>query len=202
MVLAGSPRDAVLRSLDATWTREQWECLRDDGNRYEIIDGVLFVSIAPSLFRQWISKRIVRTLDEQLELPGLAFVFSAPVGLFMPGCDPVQPDIVAVLTADRDILRDRRIHGIPALIVEILSPSNPEQDLQVKLAAYARAGVPEYWVFRPAGRDALLHSEPEPATGRYLQVTHVAADGVLASPTLPFRAKIATFFAGAPDTTL
>ncbi len=174
----------------------------DDGYRYEIIDGVLFVSTAPSLFHQWISKRIVRELDEQLELPGLAFVFSAPVGLFMPGCDPVQPDIVAVLTADRDILRDRRIHGIPALIVEILLPSNPEQDLQVKLAAYTRAGVPEYWVFRPAERDALVHSQPEIATGRYLQVTHVAADGVLVSPTLPFCAEITAFFAGAPDTTL
>jgi len=202
MVITILPRDAVLRSLDATWTRAQWEELGDDGKRYEIIDGVLFVSTAPSLFHQWISKRIVRELDEQLELPGIAFIFSAPVGLFMPGCDPVQPDIVAVLAEDRDILHDRRIRGIPALIVEILSPSNPEQDLQVKLAAYARAGVPEYWVFRPAERDALVHSQPEPATGRYLQVTHVPAEGTLTSPTLPFTAAIATFFAGAPDTTL
>ena len=201
MVITIFPRDAVLRSLDATWTRAQWECLGDDGYRYEIIDGVLYVSTAPSLFHQWTSQEINASLREQLVLPGIAFIFSAPVGLFMPGCDPVQPDLVAVLTIDRDILHDRRIHGIPALIVEILSPSNPGQDLQVKLAAYARAGLPEYWVFRPAERDALVHSEPEPATGRYLQVAHVPADGVLTSPTLPFTAAIATFFAGAPDTT-
>ena len=202
MVITTLPRDTVLRSLDATWTREQWEELGDDGKRYEIIDGVLFVSTAPSLFHQWTSQEINASLREQLVLPGIAFIFSAPVGLFMPGCDPVQPDLVAVLTTDRDILHDRRIYGIPALIVEILSPSNPGQDLQVKLAAYARAGLPEYWVFRPAERDALVHSQPEPATGRYLQVTHVPADGVLTSPTLSFTAVIATFFAGAPDTTL
>jgi Uma2 family endonuclease len=202
MVVAVFPRDAVLRSTDASWTRCDWEALPDDGKRYEIIDGVLYVSTAPSLFHQWISKRGVRLLEEQLEDSGAAYVFAAPVGLFMPGCDPVQPDIVVVLQADRDILRDRRIFGVPALIVEILSPSNPEQDLQVKLAAYARAGLPEYWVFRPAERDALVHSQPEPGSGRYLQVTHVSPDETLVSPTLQFRAAISAFFAGAPDTTL
>lgn len=74
--------------------------------------------------------------------------------------------------------------------------------MQVKLAAYARAGLPEYWVFRPAERDALVHSQHEPGSGRYLQVTHVAPDGTLISPTFPFRAEIAAFSAGAPDTTL
>jgi Uma2 family endonuclease len=106
------------------------------------------------------------------------------------------------LQADREILRERRIFGVPALIVEILAPSKPEQDLQMKLAAYARAGPPEYWVFRPAERDALVHSQPERSSGRYLQVTHVPPDGTLTSPTLPFQATLVSFFAGAPDTTL
>lgn len=202
MVVSTLQREMVLRSTDAGWTRTDWENLPDDGKRYEIIDGVLYVSTAPSLFHQWIGGELFAGLREQLTLSGIAYVFAAPVGLFMPGCDPVQPDIVVVLQADRDILRERRIFGVPALIVEILSPSNPEQDLQVKLAAYARACLPEYWVFRPAERDALVHSQPEPGSGRYLQVTHVPTDGTLVSPTLPFRAELATFFAGAPDTTL
>lgn len=99
MVISVFPRDAVLRSTDADWTRCDWEALPDDGKRYEIIDGVLYASTAPSLFHQWISKRGVRLLEEQLEDPGIAFIFAAPVGLFIPGCDPVQPDIVAVLQA-------------------------------------------------------------------------------------------------------
>lgn len=76
----------------------------------------------------------------------------------MPGCDPVQPDLVVVRVADRDIFQNRRIRGIPALIVEILSPSNPDQDLDVKRKVYAPAGLPEYWIVHPAERDVLVCS--------------------------------------------
>lgn len=196
------PREAVLRSTDATWTAADWEQLPDDGLRYEIIEGVLYMATAPSFFHQWIALEVYSALRRQLMEPGLAVVVTAPIGLFMPGCDPVQPDVLVVRQDDRGIIRDRRVYGVPALLVEVLSPSNEEQDLAVKRAAYARAGVPEYWVVRPAERDILLHSEPERATGQYLQVTHVPPDGELVSPTLPFRAPIAAFFAGAPDTTL
>ena len=202
MTLTALPRDVTLRSTDATWTAADWERLPDDGNRYEIIDGVLYVSTAPSAFHQWIVQEMYVALREQLALPGVGLIFLAPIGLFMPGSDPVQPDLLVIRSADRGIVRERRVYGVPALLVEVLSPTSAEQDLRVKLAAYARAGVPEYWVARPAERDFLVHTEPEGATGRYLQVTHVPPDGELVSPTLPFRAPIATFFAGAPDTTL
>jgi Uma2 family endonuclease len=49
-----------------------------------------------------------------------------------------------VRTEDRHIFRDRRVFGVPSLLVEVLSPSNPEQDLEVKRDAYAHAAVPEY----------------------------------------------------------
>ena len=202
MTLVTLPRDVTLRSTDATWTAADWEGLPHDGQRYEIIDGVLYVSTAPSLFHQWIIQEIYAALRQQLAIPGIGFVFLAPVGVFMPGCDPVQPDLVVVRQADRGMLRDRRVYGVPALLVEVLSPSTVEQDLVVKRAAYARAGVPEYWAVRPATRDLLVHSEPEPASGHYLQIAHVPPDGELVSPTLPLRVAIATFFAGAPDTTL
>ncbi|HEX5505101.1 MAG TPA: Uma2 family endonuclease [Thermomicrobiales bacterium] len=202
MAIRVLPREAVLRSTDATWTAAEWEQLPDDGHRYEIIEGVLYMATAPSFFHQWIALEVYSALRRQLLEPGLAVVVTAPIGLFMPGCDPVQPDVLVVRQDDRGIIRDRRVHGVPALLVEVLSPSNEEQDLVVKRAAYARARVPEYWVARPAGRDILVHSEPESATGQYLQVAHVPPGGELISPTLPFRATIAAFFAGAPDTTL
>ncbi|MDP9374079.1 MAG: hypothetical protein M3Q65_16795 [Chloroflexota bacterium] len=62
--------------------------------------------------------------------------------------------------------------------------------------------MPEYWVLRPCERDALIHSEPDAATGQYRRVEHIPPDGEPASPTLPFRMAIAGCFAGAPDTTL
>ena len=97
------------------------------------------------------------------------------------------------------MIDDRRVNGVPALIVEVLSPSNAEYDQGIKRAAYARAGVPEYWIVRPAERDILVHSRPDRGTAQYQTITHVSPDGELVSPTLPFRAPIATFFTDAAD---
>ncbi len=194
--------DLVLRSPEADWDRARWETLPDDGNRYEVIDGVLYMTPAPSYFHQWIIRQIARVLFQFVDDPGLGLTAWAPIGLFMPGCEPVQPDLVVVRMSDLDIIHDRRINGVPALIVEVLSPSNADQDTKVKRGAYARAGVPEYWIVRPADRDALVCSQPDAALGDYAQVQHITSDADLISPTLPIRVPIAGFFAGAPDTTL
>lgn len=194
--------ELTTRSLDATWNYARWSQLPDDGKRYEVIDGVLYMTTAPSFFHQWISSRIIRLLQIQLEDTGVGIVAFAPVGLLMPGCDPVQPDIVVVRSEDRGIIYDRHINGVPALIVEVLSPSNPEKDIEIKRAAYARAGLREYWIVRPAERDVLVLAQPDPTSGIYLQTSAIPPNGELASPTLPFRAAIAAFFAGSPDETL
>jgi len=120
----------------------------------------------------------------------------------MPECDPVQPDILVVRSEGQGMIYDRRINGVPALIVEVLSPSNAAQDTEVKRAASARAGLPEYWIVRPVERDVLVLSRPATAAGRYLHATVVAPDGELASPTLPFRAAVAGFLVGSPDETM
>lgn len=198
MTTTMSGPDLLLRSPDATWDRARWEGLPEDGNRYEVIAGVLYMSTAPSPFHQWIIHQLARPLFQQIEDTGVGVVLWSPIGLFMPGCDPVQPDLLVIRAEDRGIVRERGIEGVPALLVEILSPSNQEHDLVVKRAAYARAGVPEYWVARPVERDLLVHHRPEPATGQYLRVSQVPPDGELISPTLPFRATVASFFVGAP----
>ncbi len=200
--MAATIPELALRSHDATWNRERWERLPADGNRYEVIGGVLYMTTAPSNFHQWIIRQAFLALFQQIDAAGVGITLWAPIGLFMPGCDPVQPDLLVVRVADLGIIREGRIHGVPALLVEVLSPSNPNQDLRIKREAYARAGVPEYWIMRPAERDVLVHSEPDGASGEYARVAHIAPDGELVSPTLPFRAAIAPFFAGAPDTTL
>ena len=191
--------DLVLRSPDADWDLARWETLPTDGNRYEVINGVLYVTTAPSSFHQFVTKQIARVLLAQIEDTGVGDVFWAPIGLVMPGCTPVQPDLVVVRATDRGIFHGRRIQGVPALIVEILSPSNAEQDLEEKRKAYARAGVPEYWIARPAERDVLLLSEPDVTLGDFLVRVHVQPGGMLVSPTLPIQTPIDDFFAGAPD---
>ncbi len=193
-----SKPDLLLRSLEATWNRERWEQIGDDGNRYEVIGGVLYMSTVPRPVHQLVSRLAQRQLYLYVDDRGFGITLNAPIGLFMPGCDPVQPDLLVIRTDNLDMIRAEGIEGLPALLVEILSPSNRSHDLVTKLAAYARAGVPEYWVFRPREHDVLVHSNPEPATGLYLQVTHIPPDGELISPTLPFRAPVASFFPDFP----
>lgn len=195
MIAQLADRDVLMRSADSGWNFEQWEQLADDGWRYEVLDGVLYMSTAPSPRHQRISLNMALLLVEQIDRRGLGETFDAPIGVMMPFATPVQPDIVVVLAEQEEIISDQRIVGVPALLVEILSPSNAAYDLEIKANLYARAGVPEYWVVRPDERDILVHSSPEPASGRYLQVRHVVPDGELRSPTLPFRAPIAPFFA-------
>jgi Uma2 family endonuclease len=107
-----------------------------------------------------------------------------------------------VRAEQRGIIRNRRIEGVSAMLVEVLSPSNPDTDTDTKRKAYAQAGVPEYWIVRPAQRDMLIYTQPDGELADYAQSTHVEPDGELVSPTLPIRTAVAGFFAGAPDTTL
>ncbi len=191
-----------MRSHEPAWDEARWKELPADGNRYEVIDGVLYMATAPSSFHQWIIQELYWELRRQIQESGWGLVFLAPIGLFMPGCDPVQPDLLVVREKDRHMFQDGRIRGIPALIIEVQSPSNPTYDNRTKREAYARAGVPEYWIVRPATRDVLLCTRPDEAMGDFVQSQIVEQSEVLVSPTLPVRIAVATLFAGAPDTSL
>lgn len=190
------PPALTLRSLDAGWDADRWEALGDDGNRYEVIGGVLYMTTAPSPFHQWVSIQAGRLLHDALDARGLGITLAAPVGLFLPGADPLQPDLFVLRPEDAALIYARRIAAVPLLVVEILSPSNPDHDLVLKHGVYARAGVPEYWILRPDERDALVFAEPDVASGRYHHTVRIPADGDLVSSTLPFRTPLARFFAG------
>ena len=79
----------VAGPLQGHWTLADWEALPNDGNRYEIIDGVLYMTTAPHSFHQWIIRRLERFIGIPAEDAGLAYCFPAPVGVIMPGCDVV-----------------------------------------------------------------------------------------------------------------
>lgn len=194
--------ELAMRSHDATWSRERWQQLPNDGNRYEVMDGVLYMSTAPSFFHQWIIRQIFLAFYAQIDSKGIGLTMWSPLGVFMPGCDPVQPDLLVIAAADRDIIRQRHVEGVPALLVEVLSPGTASTDSEIKRKAYARAGVPEYWIVRPAQRDVLVFAQPDAALGDYRQSQPFAANSELVSATLPVRVPVASFFAGAPDTTV
>jgi Uma2 family endonuclease len=191
----------VLGPPQGHWSYADWERLPDDGNTYEIIDGVLYMTTAPRTFHQWIQQRLYRYLGIPADDAGLGYAFTAPVGLLMPSCDPVQPDFVFVSRANAGILSDGRIRGVPDLIIEILSPSSVIYDSQIKLRAYVMAGVPEYAIIDPRTRTLDYYRLHSP--GRYdgpASFTETKQISFACLPETPLR--IGELFAGAPDTSL
>lgn len=192
---------AVRGPAQGNWTYTDWENLPDDGNRYEIIEGVLYVTTAPSNFHQWIISRLFIYLGLPAEQRGLAYWLAAPIGVAMPDCDPVQPDFLIVLKERAGIIRDRRIYGVPDLIVEVISPGSAAYDEGVKLEAYARAGVPEYGVIDPATRKLRLYTLDVP--GQFTAPREFGEGDSLSFACLPeIMLNVSELFANAPDTTL
>ena len=203
MVTLVTPTDSpkVFGPPQGRWTLADWETLPDDGNRYEIIDGVLYMSTAPSFFHQWISQQLYDLIGYPAKQQGVAIPVFAPIGVIMPGCDPIQPDFVIVLKEHAGIIRDRRIFGVPDLIVEILSPGNRDFDEDIKFQAYANAGVPEYAIIDPAPRAIRLFSLQ--AVGRFGLPQEFTGDQMVSFTCLPgITFRVSQLFEGAPDTTL
>jgi len=130
--------------------------LPDDGKRYEILDGELYVTPAPSPNHQRVSKRLQRKLEDYFEARGLGEVFDAPIDMILGRHDIAQPDILVV--ADPGQVSDRGIEGAPLLAVEVLSPSTRRQDRTVKARRYAALGIPHYWIVDPEARSIACHT--------------------------------------------
>lgn len=127
----------------------EFELFPDDGNRHEVIDGDHFSSAIPSTYHQTISRRLLFSFYPQIELTDRGVVFDAPTGVELSETDIVQSDLVLVGEYHKHIVAPKRIVGIPDVIVEILSPSNPRHDTDLKRSTYERTGVPEYWIVDP-----------------------------------------------------
>jgi Uma2 family endonuclease len=123
----------------------------EDGNRYEIIRGKLFVTPSPTAFHQRVSRRLVRLLGDHFHPSRQGEVFHAPVTLRLTDHDVVEPDILVIECADQ--IDDRGIiQGPPLLVVEILSPSTASRDRTVKARRYAEVGIRHYWLVDPETR--------------------------------------------------
>jgi Uma2 family endonuclease len=106
-----------------------------------------------------------------------------------------------VLKANEHIIHDRRIYGVPDLIVEVLSPTSVDYDEGVKFQAYANAGVPEYVVINPANRTLTHYRLAE--LGRYDKIGTYGESETVTIACLPsISLHVANLFVGAPDTTL
>lgn len=131
------------------WTTADLELLPDNGHRYEIIDGELFVTRAPHWNHQKTCVRISTALDTWSQSTGLGEVTLAP-GIIFADADNVIPDVVWATNERLAVLLDDAGHltAAPELIVEVLSAGveNERRDRETKLKLYSARGVQEYWI--------------------------------------------------------
>src|SRR5262249_48152436 len=135
-------------ALDHQLTFRDLDHVPDDGNRYEVIDGVLYVSPFPTYAHQEACGQLFAFLNQHVRANRLGKVFPAGLKVVLDNPTGVGPDIVFVSTARMAQMREDGFYGAPDLVVEVLS-SKPEMDRFVKLHKYARAGIPHYWIVDP-----------------------------------------------------
>jgi Uma2 family endonuclease len=144
-----TPANHVPGPKQGGWTYNHYLTLLNDGQRYEIIDGVLYMVPWPTTWHQASIVRFSYYLLIHTRLGGLGQVFAAPFDVVLKLDTVVQPDILAILNANLERITDQCIVGAPDLVVEIASPSTSTYDRNKKYAAYASAGVSEYWIADP-----------------------------------------------------
>ena len=167
----------------------------DDGKRYEIIEGELYVSRQPGYEHQYTCNRLGQFLSEWSDQNGLGVVLPAP-GVIFAEDDDVAPDVIWV-TRER-LLKSvddaGHLHTAPELVIEVLSPgkANEYRDRQAKLKLYSRRGVEEYWIVSWSQRIVEVHRR-ENAMLKLIVTLHDT--DALASPLLPgFSCQISKLF--------
>lgn len=134
----------------AKLTYEDYAALPDDGRRYELHDGEIELTPAPTLRHQKVSRRLHFALYQALELTGRGEVYSAPTDVVLHPQVVVEPDLLYVSTERSSLLADGRfVNGAPDLVIEILSASTRRKDILAKGRLYAQHGVPHYWTVDP-----------------------------------------------------
>ena len=142
----------------------------DDGKRYEVIDGQLYVTPPPVTEHQGASGVLYLYIGPYVRERQLGKVYSAPVGVVLDDKNGVQPDLVYISRERLHILSRRGIEGAPDLVVEILSPSTRARDRGIKLRRYAAAGAPHYRIIDPRSRELearRLTERGEELTGKF-----------------------------------
>ena len=130
-----------------------YEPVVDERENYELINGEVYMMSRPSVKHWRISNNIIRKFEKYLR--GKTCEAFGEVDVHLSADTNVVPD--AMIVCNPDIVEDDGIHGVPDLIVEILSPSTARKDRMVKFRLYERCGVKEYWIVNPRERSVEVY---------------------------------------------
>jgi Uma2 family endonuclease len=156
----------------------------DDRLRHEIIDGVHYVTAAPSVRHQDLVGRLHLALGNFLAThPGIGRVYLSPVDVVLTFHDIVEPDLVFVGADQLGIMTEKNIQGPPAIVVEVVSKSTRRRDERIKKDLFDRRGVREYWIVDPERSQVAVYRRQGAGLARTLLTAMDHA--VLTSPLLP-----------------
>lgn len=175
-------------------TYEDYLEIPNDGRRYEIIDGELYVNPAPAEKHQTAVVNITGLLWTYMRVHHTGRVYVSPFDVILSDADVVQPDVLWSAEEHAGRRSQRGIEGPPDLVVEVLSPSPIKLDEKIKRTRYEFFGVPEYWIVDPEAERIRVFR----LRGRSLAlVAELSGDDALTSPVLPgFEITAADVFHG------
>jgi Uma2 family endonuclease len=163
-------------------TYEDYVEIPNDGRRYEILDGELFVTPAARPRHQLVSANLVWILEQHVRPERSGRIFAAPIDLILAPTTVAQPDVLFIRAGHEAIVSARGIEGAPDLVVEIPSPYSVRQDRGTKAALYARFGIPNYWILDPEER---VFESYELANGEYRLATRCGESGFVRAAPFP-----------------
>lgn len=163
-------------------TYEDFCALPDDGKRYEIINGDLYMSPSPNIPHQKIIINLAAIIHGYVRKHKLGTVLVAPTDVLLSNHDIVEPDILFVSKENQSIITHKHIKGTPDLITEVLSPSTSRRDLRLKRDLYARSSVPFYWILDPDGPRVI---ELQLMDGEYAVVRELEGDAIFEPVIFP-----------------
>jgi len=184
------------REAEIKFTYRDWLQLPEDGQRYEIIEGELFVTPAPAFKHGWVASGLFSMLSDFAVRQKVGRFFFAPIGVKFSTYSVAQPDIFFIsrerMEVAKEQIEEQAIRTVPDLIVEITSPRTAKLDRTRKKALYARFGVKEYWIADPRRETIELFT----LAGREYQLYRTFGKGdTLRSPLLSkLRIPVSTIF--------
>lgn len=162
---------------------EDYVELPDDGNRYEIIDGELFVNPAPVPRHQMIVANLLSALHHYLRQHGGGCVLTSPIDVLLGPGNVVQPDLIIITSANGSVVQEKNISGAPDLTIEVLSDSTRRKDEIAKRKLYDQAGVAEYWIVDPELEMVKIHRRIDAGFQRVAEIS-TETGGTITTPIL------------------
>ena len=135
-----------------------------EGQRAELIDGVIYDMTPPSRIHQKLIRELYFAIRNHIKSKnGDCEVYTAPFAVFLDSDEIyVEPDLSII--CDKNKLDDRGCNGAPDFVIEIVSPSSRKMDYSIKNGKYAASGVREYWIVDPCKERTTIYQFEEDAT--------------------------------------